>query len=117
MEYVIPELLQNINDCKKGENEIQRILSVNIDDNYMTLKYPEKGFDYKNVYSITSIGKSTKNDSSEGEKGLGFKKVFSVFEEVEIYSNGFCFKLSHKDRTIDNTVPVWINDQKKQIYR
>lgn len=114
VEYVIPELLQNINDCKKGENEIQRILSVNIDDNYMTLKYPEKGFDYKNVYSITSIGKSTKNDSSEGEKGLGFKKVFSVFEEVEIYSNGFCFKLSHKDRTIDNTVPFWINDQKKQ---
>ena len=112
MDYVIPELLQNINDCKKGEGQETRTLEVSIviQEGTMLLQYDEAGFDYPNVYSITAIGQSSKHDESEGEKGLGFKKVFSLFENVEIYSNGFCFSLSAEK----STVPEWIGNREKQ---
>lgn len=110
--YVIPELLQNINDCLFAPGQSTRTLDVdiNINNGTMVLRYDEKGFDYSNVYSITAIGQSSKHDKSEGEKGLGFKKVFTMFSEVEIYSNGFCFKLAAGK----NTVPKWIASKEKQ---
>lgn len=112
VEYVIPELLQNINDCRAADGQATRTLEVNIStsDGTMILTYDEAGFDYENVYSITAIGQSSKHDKSEGEKGLGFKKVFEVFSEVEIYSNGFCFKLTYEKKT----VPKWIASKDKQ---
>lgn len=112
VDYVIPELLQNINDCKAGQGQDERTLEVEIDSDAgtMLLRYDEAGFNYSNVYSITAIGQSSKHDESEGEKGLGFKKVFSLFEKVEIYSNGFCFVLNSKEKT----VPKWIGSKEKQ---
>lgn len=112
LDYVIPELLQNINDCKAGKGQDTRTLDVSIcpEDGSMMLQYDEAGFDFSNVYSITAIGQSSKHDESEGEKGLGFKKVFSLFEVVEIYSNGFCFSLNAEK----NTIPVWIQNKEKQ---
>ena len=111
-DYVIPELLQNINDCKAGEGQYTRDLEVSVDvqQGTMLLRYDEAGFDYSNVYSITAIGQSSKHDESEGEKGLGFKKVFSLFEKVEIYSNGFFFSLNAEK----NTVPEWIGNKERQ---
>ena len=111
IDYVLPELLQNINDCAYAEGTHQRNLnvSINLDEGTMLLQYDEAGFDYGNVYSITAFGQSSKHDESEGEKGLGFKKVFSLFEKVEIFSNGFFFEL-HAD---NNTVPKWIVDEEK----
>lgn len=111
LDYVLPELLQNINDCVKGEGQKTRILNVAVDtsNGTMLLQYDERGFEFENVYSITAIGQSTKHDESEGEKGLGFKKVFALFDVVEIYSNGFRFKLSaDKCR---GTFPEWIADR------
>lgn len=72
MEYIIPELLQNINDCHYSNDENDRLLSIFIDTKTgtMTLSYDEDGFDYSNVYSITAMGQSSKHDRSEGEKGL-----------------------------------------------
>ena len=112
IDYVIPELLQNINDCKAGVGQHSRELEVSIDvqQGTMLLRYDEAGFDYSNVYSITAIGQSSKHDESEGEKGLGFKKVFSLFEKVEIYSNGFYFSLNAEK----NTVPEWIGNKERQ---
>lgn len=107
--YVIPELLQNINDCKALKGQEKRILEVSTDisNGTMILTYDEAGFDFSNVYSITAIGQSTKHDESEGEKGLGFKKVFTLFERVEIYSNGFSFFLTKEN----NTIPCWIENK------
>lgn len=111
LEYIIPELLQNINDCKNADDSTSRMLQIEIDlsKGIMKLVYDEAGFDYKNVYSITAMGQSSKHDSSEGEKGLGFKKVFTLFEYVEIYSNGFFFKITREQ----DTVPKWIDEQEK----
>lgn len=110
IDYVLPELLQNINDCKFADNQYERILDIDIQKNTMILCYDEAGFDFSNVYSITAIGQSSKHDRSEGEKGLGFKKVFNLFKEVEIYSNGFYFTLTSENKTI----PKWISDKEKQ---
>lgn len=112
IDFIIPELLQNINDCKFGKGQKIRNLFVSIDveNGEMLLTYDEEGFDYSNVYSITAIGQSSKHDESEGEKGLGFKKVFTLFKQVEIYSNGFCFALSNEK---DPTIPSWISDKQK----
>ena len=110
--YVLPELLQNINDCNAGPGQDTRTLTVkiNIEDGTMLLQYDEAGFDYTNVYSITAIGQSSKHDESEGEKGLGFKKAFALFDSVEIYSNDFCFSLSAEK----TTVPRWIVEKEKK---
>lgn len=109
-DYILPELLQNINDCQFGEGQTSRTLNVSIDEDAgtMVLQYDEAGFDYANVYSITAIGQTSKHDKSEGEKGLGFKKVFSLFSDVEIYSNGFSFSLNADEMT----VPKWIPNSK-----
>lgn len=110
--YIVPELLQNINDCPFADDNQIRTLHIEIDTNYgvMRLVYDEAGFDYANVYSITALGQSSKHDRSEGEKGLGFKKVFVLFDNVEIYSNGFYFTIQSKEPT----VPTWISDSNKQ---
>lgn len=110
VEYMIPELLQNINDCRSEVNGDERHLEIILNQNSMVLRYNERGFDFSDVYSITAYGKSTKHDEREGEKGLGFKKVFAVFPSVEIYSNEFFFEL-RKEKA---TVPVWIEDIKSQ---
>ncbi|MBR1495366.1 MAG: hypothetical protein IJ601_10020 [Acidaminococcaceae bacterium] len=112
LDYVLPELLQNINDCGFGPDQAERTLDVEIDMEQCTmlLRYDEAGFDFDNVYSITAIGMSSKHDEQEGEKGLGFKKVLSLFDSVEIYSNDFCFSLSKKK----NTVPKWIESRERR---
>lgn len=112
LEYIVPELLQNINDCLFTNDEHIRNLNIEIDtkQGLMRLTYDEIGFDFSNVYSITALGKSSKHDESEGEKGLGFKKVFVLFDFVEIYSNGFSFAISSKEPT----VPSWISVVNKQ---
>lgn len=103
---LIPELLQNINDCRSIDNDKNRSLTISINDqeHTMTLTYDELGFQFADVYSITAYGQSTKHDEREGEKGLGFKKVFTVFSQVDIYSNGFSFSLTDRKPTI----PQWI---------
>lgn len=112
LDYVIPELLQNINDCAAAPGQETRTLYVAIDEEAgtMLLEYDEAGFDFPNVYSITAFGQSSKHDEREGEKGLGFKKVFTAFEKVEIYSNGFCFSITSRE----NTIPVWIRDSSRR---
>ncbi|MGN1020536.1 MAG: hypothetical protein ACI4O7_09170 [Aristaeellaceae bacterium] len=103
---LIAELLQNINDCRDEQAHPARELDITLDDQgqTMTLTYDEQGFQFADVYSITAYGQSTKHDEREGEKGLGFKKVFTVFSQVDIYSNGFSFRL-----TADKpTIPRWI---------
>ena len=115
-DYIIPELLQNINDCKYSEPEKGRQLLIEMDtkSGIMKLSYDEDGFDFQNVYSITALGQSSKHDMSEGEKGLGFKKVFTLFDKVHIYSNGFCFSLTRNKPTIPDWIPDMDNASKAQ---
>ena len=98
------ELLQNADDCEYNPGEVPS-LSLLIRENILTISYNEVGFTKANVRAITAIGESTKKlllngSATIGEKGVGFKSVFSVAESVEIHSNGFHFKLTDQMPTI-----------------
>jgi hypothetical protein len=53
-----------------------------------------------NVEAVCATGKSSKNasaaDNHIGEKGFGFKSVFSVAEEVQVQSGLWSFRFEHR---------------------
>ena len=81
----------------------------------------EQGFSVANVYAICATGQSSKVGDSEttGEKGLGFKSVFGIADEVHIQSGwwSFCFKHSKRDDGLGMVSPIWmgIYDKKPGI--
>jgi hypothetical protein len=62
----------------------------------------EDGFNRKNVEAICATGQSSKKGSSSrdytGEKGFGFKSVFSIADEVRIQSGLWSFKFERRER-------------------
>ncbi|WP_285163553.1 DUF3883 domain-containing protein [Shewanella goraebulensis] len=76
----------------------------------------ETGFNIKNIKAVSSIGKSTKAGSKDagyiGEKGIGFKSVFSVSPSPHIFSNGYHFLFKDKDEVagLGYIIPYWIDN-------
>ena len=110
----LSELLQNADDCEYAD-EVEPEFILKLNDNVLKVSYNEIGFSKANVRALTAIGESTKkqilsgNDRSIGEKGVGFKSVFGVAEQVEIHSNGFNFILTDKQPTIPEKCTVLNN--------
>lgn len=106
-ERFINELLQNADDCYFSEGVVPSF-SLTIDDRIMTSYCNEIGFSKQDLRAITAIGESTKkkllNHETIGEKGIGFKSVFSIAEKVEIHSNQYHFQLSKEMPTLPNIV-------------
>lgn len=114
--HFILELLQNAddNDYSKAIQQGSRPsfrLSIEscIDDSGETVHYletgcNENGFSLEQIDALCAIGESTKSLSKEvhsgyiGEKGIGFKSVFSVANVVYVSSGLYSFKL---DKTRD----------------
>ncbi|KAB8616631.1 hypothetical protein FH972_025966 [Carpinus fangiana] len=65
----------------------------------------ENGFERENVFAICATGQSSKKkregDASIGEKGFGFKSVFTVAESVHIQSGIWSFRFD-----VDEDVPL-----------
>lgn len=99
------ELLQNADDCNYPEGATPTFV-MSLSGDQLQVDYNETGFTKNNVRALTAIGESTKKkllngETSEiGEKGIGFKSVFSVASKVDIHSNGFDFCLTDKAPTI-----------------
>lgn len=102
------ELLQNADDCNYDRvilNGQEPQFTLKLIGNNLVVSYNEDGFEKDNVRAITAIGESTKKlllngqDKAIGEKGVGFKSVFSVARSVEIHSNGFDFMLTDEKPT------------------
>lgn len=99
------ELLQNADDLMYDDSCIPtfRLYSHG---NTLKTNTNEKGFTKADARSITSIGESTKNKLIEGkekqigEKGIGFKSVFSIAKKVYIRSGEFSFSLSDQSPTV-----------------
>lgn len=92
-EAVLNELLQNISDQMGEEKSVEFI----INDKHVSIAYKEKsgGFMPKDIAAISGVRMSTKRADGEGtigQYGLGFKNVYSLFDKVRIYSNGFGFE-------------------------
>ena len=107
----VQELLQNADDCQYPSNVIPNY-SLKKQSNRIIAEYNEVGFTRDNVRSITAIGESTKrkllNNSLEeiGEKGVGFKTIFAVASQVNIYSGEYSFGLSDQEPTIPRSLQM-----------
>lgn len=86
--HFIFELLQNAEDAlgRRGEWHGSRKAAFILNPTRLTLSHFGKPFDEADVRSVCDIAESTKNESSIGRFGLGFKSVYTVTELPEIHS-------------------------------
>lgn len=86
--HFIFELLQNAEDAlgRRSEWHGSRKVAFTLNPTRMTLSHFGKPFDEADVRSVCDIAESTKNESSIGRFGLGFKSVYTVTDLPEIHS-------------------------------
>lgn len=86
--HFIFELLQNAEDAlgRRGEWRGSRKVAFTLNSTRLTLSHFGKPFDEADVRSVCDIAESTKNESSIGRFGLGFKSVYTVTDLPEIHS-------------------------------
>lgn len=86
--HFIFELLQNAEDAlgRRGEWHGSRKVAFTLSPTGLTLSHFGKPFDEADVRSVCDIAESTKNESSIGRFGLGFKSVYTVTDLPEIHS-------------------------------
>ncbi|KAF2704317.1 hypothetical protein K504DRAFT_507325 [Pleomassaria siparia CBS 279.74] len=94
------ELVQNADDSLYRITKDNATLSFTITPQKFMIETNEDGFTRKNVVAICATGKSSKKataaDDHIGEKGFGFKSVFSVADEVRIQSGVWSFRFEHR---------------------
>jgi hypothetical protein len=86
--HFIFELLQNAEDAlgRRGDWKGLRQVRFNLNQNRLTLSHFGQPFNEADVRSVCDIAESTKNESSIGRFGLGFKSVYTVTDLPEIHS-------------------------------
>ncbi|KAH7082057.1 hypothetical protein FB567DRAFT_581505 [Paraphoma chrysanthemicola] len=97
------ELVQNADDSSYDSAKhrgASPFLRFNITPDAFIIETNEDGFSRANVEAICATGKSSKKasrtDDHIGEKGFGFKAVFSVAKEVHIQSGLWSFGFKHR---------------------
>ena len=110
--HCILELLQNADD-NHYDDGILPTLTFTSEPGARTLRVDcnELGFEPENVEAISTVRhstKSSKNNSHEytGEKGIGFKSVYRIADEVWISSRQYSFKFD-KHQAFGMIAPVW----------
>lgn len=109
--HFVLELVQNADD-NNYEPGVTPHLTFQVTPERLVVVNNEVGFREENIQAICSVGESSKSNDKAGyigEKGIGFKSVFTVSDAPEIHSNGFHFKF---DRTVEGNllgyvVPHW----------
>ncbi|KAH9955853.1 hypothetical protein BC827DRAFT_1235201 [Russula dissimulans] len=100
--HFLLELLQNADD-NAYPSTVTPTLRLRINHRLVVFECNEVGFSADNVKAICDIGKSTKTRGENprgfiGEKGIGFKSVFTVADKVYITSGPYSF---HFDKTVE----------------
>lgn len=95
--HFIFELLQNAEDAlgRRGEWYGSRKVEFTLNPACLTLSHFGKPFDEADVRSVCDIAESTKNESSIGRFGLGFKSVYTVTDLPEIHSGDEDFAIEN----------------------
>jgi len=95
--HFIFELLQNAEDAlgRRGEWHGSRKVAFALTSNRLTLSHFGKPFDEADVRSVCDIAESTKNETSIGRFGLGFKSVYTVTDLPEIHSGDEDFAIEN----------------------
>ena len=105
----IQEILQNADDCDYPLNKTPAFKLKQVNNTVIT-EYNETGFTRANIRAITSIGESTKTEILNGdtaligEKGVGFKTVFSIASKINVYSGEFNFSMTADEPTIPRII-------------
>ncbi|KAI0260315.1 hypothetical protein BC834DRAFT_901531 [Gloeopeniophorella convolvens] len=95
--HFLLEFIQNADDNSYNPN-VAPALHLRVEDRLVVFECNEEGFSAANVNAICDIGASTKRERTRGfigEKGIGFKSVFTVADQVHISSGPYIF---HFDR-------------------
>ena len=96
------ELIQNADDNDYPEG-CTPSLCLEVQEDGAVLRNNELGFHRDHILALTSGGRSSKTlrgSSFIGEKGIGFKSIFGVFESVEVHSGEFAFSLRADTMTV-----------------
>jgi len=95
--HFIFELLQNAEDAlgRREEWKGSRKVAFSLNPACLTLSHFGKPFDEADVRSVCDIAESTKNESSIGRFGLGFKSVYTVTDLPEIHSGDEDFAIEN----------------------
>ena len=108
--HFILELIQNADDNEYARGVVPQ-LTFNLTPSRLVLLNNEIGFSERNVQALCSVGDSSKAKKSGyiGEKGIGFKSVFTVSNAPEIHSNGYHFRFDRTDEAnlLGYVVPEW----------
>jgi hypothetical protein len=108
--HFILELIQNADDNDYARGVVPQ-LTFNLTPHRLVLLNNEIGFSERNVQALCSVGDSSKAKKSGyiGEKGIGFKSVFTVSNAPEIHSNGYHFRFDRTDEAnlLGYVVPEW----------
>ena len=96
----IHELIQNADDNKYSVTQEEPYISFTIEPDRIIVDSNEDGFTSNNVRAICSLGKSNRTNvqSYNGEKGIGFKSVFTIAKKVHIQSGPFSFAFEYTFR-------------------
>jgi len=86
--HFIFELLQNAEDAlrRRGDWHGSRKVTFTLFPTRLTLSHFGKPFNEADVRSVCDIAESTKDETSIGRFGLGFKSVYTVTDLPEIHS-------------------------------
>jgi len=101
---------------QKYHSKIIPKLTFELDEQDLYVCNNEIGFNDEDVRALCNVGDSTKGSGGGayiGQKGIGFKSVFSVSNEPAIHSNGYHFKLDLEHKVIpyqieSDDIPDWI---------
>ncbi|KAJ3036370.1 hypothetical protein HDV00_002786 [Rhizophlyctis rosea] len=108
--HFIFELLQNFDDNQYAHG-VSPIARIKLLDNCIVTECNEIGFRPENVEAICKTGGSTKSSRELGyigEKGIGFKSVFTVASQVYIYSNNYVFRFDDT-KPLGMIAPEWVD--------
>jgi hypothetical protein len=109
--HFVLELVQNADDNAYAKGVVPE-LTLDVSTKRLVLTNNELGFTKENIGAICKVGASSKAKDKQhhiGEKGIGFKSVFSVSDAPEIHSNGyhFCFDRTDPRNLLGYVIPTW----------
>jgi len=93
--HFIYEIIQNFEDNRYAMGIVPEAI-FELSEQRLIARNNELGFQETDLRALCSIGKSTKEAKHGyiGQKGIGFKSVFTITDQPHVYSNGLAFKFS-----------------------
>ena len=119
--HFLMEFIQNADDASSTS------LSIDISRDEIQILNNGNAFDEDDVESICKVGRSSKQYTEKGEDyigylGVGFKSVFLISDNPQIYSDDYRFEFdknawNQPEETPWQIYPLWIDNPSKDIVK